>query len=421
MSVEIKELREQQLKISTEARSVIDEVPDGAAENVVKDAEKRFDAMMAKYDEVGARADRIERADEARKAAEAAIEARRPLGADTEAPGSSDPKRPDYRSAFHSYLSASGNLGELTDEERSVLSAGRQDIESRAQTTANAAGGYMVPTELANILVETMVAYGPMYDPGVTSEIVTSGGYTMTMPTVDDTASTAGAHTEGQALTDDGGKDVTFGEKSLEAYAFDTEWLKISKELIDDSTFAVETIIGRLLGERLARIANLQLTTGSGSSAPHGVVTAAPSGKTAASGTAITWDEIIDLEHSVDPAYRASPNVRFMLNDSTLSVLRKLKDGDGNYLWNMGDVKAGVSPTINGRPYSINQAMPGIATGNKAMLFGDFSRYYVRKVGAPLIGAISDKDFWPGVGIAGYIRFDGELADTAAIKALTLA
>ena len=84
----------------------------------------------------------------------------------------------------------------------------------------------------------------------------------------------------------------------------------------------------------------------------------------------------------------------------------------------MGNVQAGIPSTLNGRPMWINQDMASIATGNKTMLFGDMSKYFVRKVGQPLIGAISDKDFWPGVGMAGYIRFDGELSDTAAVKHL---
>ncbi|MEP3951826.1 phage major capsid protein, partial [Parasphingorhabdus sp.] len=73
--------------------------------------------------------------------------------------------------------------------------------------------------------------------------------------------------------------------------------------------------------------------------------------------------------------------------------------------------------------YSINQAMASLSDGaaSKVMLFGDLQKYIVRKVGAPLIGAISDKDFWPGFGVAGYIRFDGELSDTAAVKHLITA
>jgi HK97 family phage major capsid protein len=112
------------------------------------------------------------------------------------------------------------------------------------------------------------------------------------------------------------------------------------------------------------------------------------------------------------------PKVAFMFNDSTLAAIRKLKDGQGNYLWQMGDVASGVPGTLLGYRYYVNQAMASIATGNRVMLFGDFSKYFVRKVGEPLIGAINDKDFWPGYGAAGYIRFDGELVDTAAIKHL---
>ena len=110
-----------------------------------------------------------------------------------------------------------------------------------------------------------------------------------------------------------------------------------------------------------------------------------------------------------------------MLNDATLLKLRKLKNGEGVYIWQMGNVQAGVPPSLNGRAYSINQAMPASTSGLKAIVFGDFGKYYVRKVGAPMIGAIQDKDFWPGFGIAGYIRFDGELADTAAVKHLIMA
>ena len=217
---------------------------------------------------------------------------------------------------------------------------------------------------------------------------------------------------------------MTFGQKVLDAYAWNTEWIRVSKELADDSIFAMEQILGDLLGERLGRIANAQLTVGTGSSAPNGIVTGSTLGKTAASGTAITADEIIDLLHSVDPAYRVGPKVGFMFNDTTLATIRKLKDGDNNYLWQMGNVQAGIPGTLLGYRYIVNQSMlsiPDSAAARRVMLFGDFSKYYVRKVGAPLVGALQDKDFWPGFGVAGYIRFDGELADTAAVKHLITA
>ena len=424
---DIKTLREEMARIATEARAKLDEIKDDTPEERAAEIEAEFDRMMADHDKRQDRVARLEKLqaveDRAKEAEDRARERRRPNGEDRTVDGADD-QAPSYRDAFNAYIRAEGNLALMEPEARAVLETGRVSVKTdqRAQTVGtNSAGGFTVPEEMMAEMVKSMKAWGPMYDEDICRVIVTSGGNPMPFPTVDDTTVTAGAHTEGATLTDDGGKDVTFGEKQLDAFAFDTEWLRVSKELADDSAFAMESLIGGLLGERLARIANLQLTTGSGSSAPNGVVTASTAGKTAASATAITSDELIDLQHSVDPAYRRAPSVRWMFNDSTFQAIRKLKDGDGNYLWQMGDVRVGAPGTLLGAPYSINQDMASIATGNKTVLWGDFGKYFVRKVGQPLVGAIQDKDFWPGFGIAGYIRFDGELSDTASIKHLVQA
>ena len=414
---DLKTLREQMANAATEARSLLEQAEKTTDAARAAELEAQHDKAMGDYDALSAKAERLAKLEavESRAAAqaEAARASKRP-GVDAREVAQGGDM--DYRHAFHEYLKAAGNKGDMPAEARAVLEQGYAKLETRAQTTTAAAGGYTVPVELANILVKSMLAWGPMYDPGVTTEIVTAGGGVITMPTVNDTGVAVVKHTEGTTLTDDGGSDVTFGEKRLEAYPFNTEWLRVSKELVDDSIFNMESLLGDLLGERLGRRANLELTVGDGTGDPNGIVTASALGKTAAATAAITWDEILDLEHSVDPAYRVGPKVRYMFNDSVLLAVRKLKDGDGNYLWQMGNVQAGIPPSFNGRAYSINQAMASLATGQRVMLFGDFSKYYVRKVGQPLIGAIQDKDFWPGFGIAGYIRFDGELADTAAVK-----
>jgi HK97 family phage major capsid protein len=416
----IKSLREEQARIATNARAKFNEITDDTPEDRAAEIEREFDAMMADHDKIEAKIERLSKLESVERSLDEAPDPRRPRG-NGEARGADHGQGPTYREAFHAYLRAQGNLGAMGSEERAALTRGYAEVEVRAQTTTDAAGGYMVPTELANILIKSMAAWGPMYDPGITSEIVTSGGYPITMPTVNDTGTAVVKHTEGTTLTDDGGSDVTFGEKVLNAYAFNTEWLRVSKELMDDASFNVEQILGELLGERLARRANLELTVGDGNGDPNGIVTASSLGDTAASATAVTGDELIDHLHTVDPAYRASPRARWMFNDTTLAFIRKLKDGDGNYLWQMGDVRAGEPATLLGFPYTVNQAMPAMTTGLKPIIFGDFGKYYVRKVGSPLIGAIQDKDFWPGFGIAGYIRLDGELADTAAVKHLLMA
>lgn len=415
----LKEMQEKREKLVTDARAALDDIKSNTDESRAAELEQRHDTIMADFDKIEADIAREERVAKAEKAAEERRARQRPTGDDTEQRGQDDGDPLEYRQVFYKFLATGGDPSSLSAEERSVLRAGVDTgAEFRAQTTTGsggAAGGYTIPTELANILIETMAMWGPMYDEDICTVMTTSGGNPIDLPTVDDTAVTAEPHTEATPLTDDGGKDVTFGKKTLNAYVYDTEFIRFSFELAQDSIFNMENLLGNLLGKRLGRIANSQLTIGDGTGDPNGIVTASSLGKTAAAAAAITYDEVIDLVHSVNPAYRQSPKVRFMFNDSTLAVLRKLKDGEGRYIWTQGDVVNGVPGTILGHRYSINQAMSNVAAGQKSMLFGDFGAYFVRKVGSPVIGVLRER-FWPDLGIAGLIRLDGELGDTAAVK-----
>ena len=413
---ETKTLREQMANIATEARSKLAEVTNETPEARAAEIEREFDAMMADHDKLGARAERMEKADAAIRSANAVDLSKRPEFEARQAPAVDAGEAVSYRQAFYSMI-ANGGIDGLDNEARNVL----RQSEVRAQTAGTTtAGGYTVPTELASFIDKAMAASGPMYDSNLFTVLNTTGGNTFNIPTVDDTAVTAVAHTEGGAVTDDGGKDVTFGQKQLGAFAFDTEWVRWSYELANDSILNVEALLGELLGERLGRIANSKLTTGSGSSDVEGIVTNSGLGKTAAAVAAVTADEIIDLIHSVDPAYRASASTAIMMNDSTLAAVRKLKDGNGNYLWQMGNYQAGVPQNILGYNVVVNQAMASLATGNKVMLFGDMSKYYVRKVGGPSVFVARER-FAPDYGILGYARFDGVLANTAAVKHLITA
>lgn len=413
----IKELRAQMARIATEARSKFDEIKEDTPEERAAAISAEFDKMMADHDKLKAQAERAEKLEDIEARSREGDPNRRPVPKNGEQRGVDDGDgKPEYRNVFAKVV-CGVDIGDLTSEERAVLRQGATKFEARAQTAGTTtAGGYTVPTELMAQIDIAMKAWGPMYDENLSTVITTMAGNAMKLPTVDDTSVTAIAHTEGTALTDSGAKDVTFGQKSLDAFGFDTEFVRWSWELENDSIFSMEQLLGQLLGERLGRIANLQLTTGSGSSAPNGIVTAAGAGKTTAGTAAVTLDEVIDFVHSVDPAYRMSPKARIMFNDSTLQYLRKIKDGDGNYI--IKDAPDGSGRLVVGAvstPYSINQAMASLGTGNKFAVYGDFSRYYVRKVGAPVIGVMRER-FWPDLGIAGLIRFDGELATTAAVK-----
>lgn len=412
----LKDLNEKRNKLVHDAREALDAITANTDEARATELDARHDTIMAEFDKIEKQIEREERTAAIEARFEQRRQERRPISGDGEQRGQDDGDKPEYRHVFAKVIC--GGIDDLSPEERAVLKQGVAKFEQRTQTAGTTtAGGYTVPTELANEIVRSMLAWGPMYDSDVARIITSSAGNPMKVPTVNDTAKSAGAHTEGTALTDDGSEDVTFGQKSLDAYVFDTEFIRWSFELDADSIFSMEALLADLLGERLGRVANAQLTNGTGTSAPNGVVTASTLGVTAASATALTTDELIDLEHSVNRAYRKSPKTAFMMNDLTVKAVRKLKNSDGDYIWSAGDITQGRPATLLGYKLHVNDSMADIATGNKTVLFGDFNKYFVRKVGSPVIGVLRER-FWPDLGIAGLIRFDGELADQAAIKHL---
>jgi HK97 family phage major capsid protein len=421
-SMNLNEMHDKRGQLVTEARSALDEIKANTDEARAAELEQRHDTIMGELDKLDAtiaRETRVAAFEAEREAAEKrARESNRPdQGA--EARGTEDLKKPEYRDAFVALARAGFDPQALSDEHRAALKAGV--AEFRAQSTTAAAGGYTVPTDLAAQVDKTLKMWGPMYDEAICTVLNTASGNAIDFPTVDDTAVAVVQHTEGSAMTDDASADVTFAKMTLNAFDYDTKWIQVSMELLQDSNIDIEQFIGELLGERLARRVNVELTTGDGTGDPNGVVVASAAGKTAASTSAFTADEVIDLLHSVDPAYRASPKCRFMLHDSVLAAVRKLKDGNGQYIWSMGDIRSGAPGSLLGQPYSVNQAMSSaFTTGQKLILFGDFSKYYVRKVGAPMIG-VRREYYWPNIGLAGIVRLDGDLIQSSAIKHLKLA
>ena len=414
------EIREQMAKLATQARTKYDEISDKTEESRAKEIETEFDRIMVDHDKLGeglVRAEQLEKAESRWANAQEQGDSRKP---NYDHEQRQESATPEYKEVFAKAIRY--GAASLDVEERGVLMDGRADVpqEVRAQSTGtDAAGGYVVPTEFSGEIDKSMVAWGPMWDAGICRELNTSNGRQIDWPTIDDTANTGRIKAENAAVDDDGTDDATFAEKALNAYVYDTGMVKIPLELLSDSAFAMEPLLADLFGERLGRLANQVLTTGTGSGQPNGIVTASSAGLTAAATTAITSDELIDFFHSVDPAYRQSPNCRWQFNDSTLAAIRKLKDGQGNYLWQMGDVRSGEPDSFLGKAYSINQAMASIGAGNRSVLFGDHSKYIVRKVAGFQVMTLRERfaeNFQ--VGMLGFKRFDGELINTAAVKHL---
>ncbi|MGN6144430.1 MAG: phage major capsid protein, partial [Mesorhizobium sp.] len=335
MTAQLKELREQQARIATNARAKYEEIKDDTPAERAKEIETEFDAMMAEYDAIGMKMERLKKLETAEERANAP-DPRRPRGdnVDQRADLSGD-DAPKYEDVFAKAVRY--GAATLDAEERSVLVTGRADVpqELRAQSVGtDAAGGYTVPEGFSGEIDKAVKAWGPMWDADIVRELNTATGNDLPWPSVDDTAQEGEDHAENAAATDDASGDVTFGRSVLKAYMVDTKVVRIPYELLQDSAFDMEALLNDLFGERLGRRANKQLTVGAGGgSAPQGIVTGSSMGKTAAAAAALASDELIDLLHSVDPAYRASPKCRWQFNDTTLASVRKLKDGQGNYLW----------------------------------------------------------------------------------------
>lgn len=288
--------------------------------------------------------------------------------------------------------------------------------EQRAMSTTVAAGGYTIPQGFFAELQQNMLAFGGVRS--VARVITTDSGNALPIPTVDDTSQEAQIIGEGSALTSP--QDPTFAVVTLNAFMYRTLCL-VSLELLQDSAFDLEAWIRAFIAERVARGTNRHFTTGNGSTQPNGFIPASSSGFTAASATSVAYADLVELEHSVDPAYRALPGTGWQMADGTLKVIKKLVDTEGRPLWVPG-VAVREPNTILGYPYTINQHMAAVQASNKSVAFGNWQKYWIRDVGQMLIVRANELHIGSGqIGFYAFSRHDGDIIDagTDPIKHLT--
>jgi len=329
----------------------------------------------------------------------------------------------EYREVFDAYCRY--GAANLPTEYRQILQAnqiGGKMVQLRGTdaqvTTTDNLGGYLVPEGFMNELYKYMLYFGPMLDAGRLLE--TDSGNTIPMPTVNDTANVGSMQHPDAA--DIAVNDMPFGTVSLGAYTFTSGVVLVARQLLQDSGVNLEQELIPLLAARVGRNINAKLTTGlgSGSNEPEGVVTGATNVITASAAAAISKNEILALKHSVDNAYRQSPNAGFMLHDSTVLAIKQLQygSGDARSLWQAG-LAAGEPDTIDGERYWINNNMPEIGAGNKCMLYGDFNAYRIRRVRGGGVLRSEERYFEKmAVGFLSFMRLDGKLIDPTAVKAL---
>jgi HK97 family phage major capsid protein len=396
-------LREERAKIIAEAHRILADDSTSA-----EDRNSRFDELMAKSDELKGEIDRIELLLRTEEEMESRVElaaAKNEVSTDQQTA-----EEAQEEADFRAYLL--GGFNNLTPE---ALARNQErnaklppDVRAAMSIGVGDEGGYTVPEGFQNKLEIAALAYaGGMIDPNVVTVLRTSSGNPLPMPTSDDTSNTGERIAENTQVA---AQDVAFGQIMLNAWLYSSKVVKVPVTLMQDSAFDMNSFLAGRLGERIGRIWNTDLTVGAGTAGiPNGIVTASTLGKTLAGAAAITELELIDLEHSVDPAYRV--NGRYMFSDAVLALLRKLVDGDSRPVFSAG-MNVGEYDRIHGYPYTINQSVPAPTTGLKSVIFGDLKKYQTRiALGMTLLRLTERYADYLQVGFLAFARADGDLLD----------
>lgn len=313
-----------------------------------------------------------------------------------------------YEGAFWSAARFGRNT--LTQDEARAL-IGPEELRVLNIGTATA-GGNLTPTEFERRLLTILREVNIMRQ--LSTVIATANDREIP---VRDGVTTAGWTTESAVITGEE-SDETFAQVTLAAHKANV-MCKVSEELLQDSAFDLQTFLADDMGGALGVLEEAAFVNGNNSGKPNGLLVASTLGKAAASASAITADELIDLFHSLKRVYRA--RATFVTSDEVAKLVRKLKDGNSQYIWQPG-LQAGQPDTLLGRPVAISDGVPAVATGIKVMAFGDISAYWIADRATRTLQRLDELYAGNGqVGFRLWQRVDGDLPVTEAVKHLIMA
>lgn len=366
------------------------------------------EAENAKFDALNIRHTNLEKAIERKKIANGlSSEAIEKVEKIAERKGESVMQVEDFkeesRKAYISYLK--GGLSKMSTKELEVM--------QRAQTSGtNSEGGYTVEETMSSAIVKTMAEFGGVRS--VATILNTATGGALNYPTNNDSANVGEWLTEASAAS---AQDTVFGNVALNAWKASSDYMLITRELIQDSAFNIEQYINDLIADRIGRLTNTAYTVGVGTTTPHGVITAASEGAVSAVTLVVDFEDLMTLKHSVDRAYRT--NGKFMFNDTILLALKKESMATANQsIWQPGAV-GGAPATIDGQEYVVNNDMADISAQSHSAAYGDFSKFVIRDVtGIEVLRSEQLNMLKNAVTYVGFMRTDSALVDTSAVKYL---
>ena len=385
------EARHKRAKLIEEARSIHDRAERERRELTAEEA-SRFDAFMGDADRLALDIEREERL----QGLEGDLSRPLPVmtmggeelradvpGADTEHRSQRDP---EHNEAFRSWLRR-GYHG-IGQYERQVLEKRSEGMAPEFQALGAygdpEAGGYLVPTTLWREITRVMKDFSGVVQAGPMT-LRTGNGAPIAFPVADTTEEMGMIIPENDEVPE---LSTDFASKTLHSHMYSSGIIRASVQLLQDSALNLEAYIAEMMGERIGRILNRHLTVGTGDGQPQGVVTGTTEGVETAAPDAITFDDVVELVHSLDPAYRN--RAVFMMNDATFHHLRLLKDGQDRPLWQTSLSERNPDRLL-GYGVRINNDMPTIEAGKKVVLFGDFRSYAFRDVNGALMTRFSEK------------------------------
>ncbi len=414
---EVKALREKRAAAHAAAISIL------AKQNQTAEDKQAFHRAMSEVDSLGAKIQTLE----------AAQRGHAPQDYSREASIWSTPENHLRHASFLKFVR--GGTNNLESSDRLLLE--KRDIAEGAPMLTHVGTytglGYFVPTGFANRIEQATKWFAPLTDGSVLKLMNTATAQPLPFPTADDTSNVATIVGEAQNVSEE---DVTASQVVLGAYKLSSGLIKASVELLADSAFDIEGYLAERFGERFGRGLENYLTNGTGSSQPTGLipailangatpVVAQGSSETTGSGAqtganSIGYSDLVNLEHSVDPSYRRG--AKYMFHDQTLSSIKRILDKFGRPLWVPG-IAVSEPDRINGYEYTINQSVPQIGSVSEAttVIFGDFSKFVVRKVQDMRMQRLNELYAVSGqVGFLADYRIDSNLVCAASTHPLNL-
>ena len=412
MTEKIRSWMEKRTAALAQARAIVD-AADAENRDLNADEQQRYDGFNAEYDALTAKINREQAlADREADAARSANGDQNPNrgqqpGRTGEGQRADTTDSAEYRRGLLRYMAYGvQDAGLRTD---SMGGAELRDVLGVSLGGAGATGGVLAPATMERALLDEIKKQNVIRQ----LADVRSSGSDVEIPF-------ATAHTqaylvaEGAAFT---ASTPAFDKKTMKAYKVGA-LSYITHEAMQDMFLDMEAWIREDFGTAFADLEETHFLTGTGSTMPSGLIPNAALGVTAAAPAALTADELLDLLYSVNQKYRSRG--AWLMNDSTVLKLRKLKGNDGQYLW-QPSIQEGQPDRLLSRPLYTSDTMPEAAAGKAAVLFGDFKRYRILDRKGLYFQRLNEIAATSGqVGFLAYRRYDGALLNTDAVKKLVM-